>query len=235
VIDAVRFLPQSRPRLFIVCARDGAHVPQRLITDQPDPTWHPAHLVNAYEKLSPGSKAAWVWWRLPAAPERTSTFSDLIEDQPRGVAWHTAEETRYLLSLMSPLNRKKVEQAKKMGVRIVGGIYKRTRRDEKGSRIQRAEVRFDDIAGCLRTPGGGSSRQSIIIVEGKKVRSRLLSPREAARLMGLPESYKLPVTPAQAVVTISLYWVKRRRRGGFAATGDSVPGPLTTFSLGWGY
>jgi len=36
------------------------------------------------------------------------------------------------------------------------------------------------------------SRQSIIIVEGKSVRSRLLSPREAARLMGLPESYKLP-------------------------------------------
>jgi DNA (cytosine-5)-methyltransferase 1 len=116
----------------------------------------------------------------------------LIEDEPKGVAWHTAEETRYLLSLMSPINRKKVEQAKKIGVRMVGGIYKRTRHDEKGKRLQRAEVRFDDIAGCLRTPVGGSSRQSIIIVEGKSVRSRLLSPREAARLMGLPESYKLP-------------------------------------------
>jgi len=31
-----------------------------------------------------------------------------------------------------------------------------------------------------------------VIVEGKKVRSRLLSPREAARLMGLPEEYALP-------------------------------------------
>jgi DNA (cytosine-5)-methyltransferase 1 len=58
--------------------------------------------------------------------------------------------------------------------------------------MQRAEVRFDDLSGCLRTPVGGSSRQSIIIVEGKSVRSRLLSPREAARLMGLPDSYKLP-------------------------------------------
>jgi DNA (cytosine-5)-methyltransferase 1 len=92
---------------------------------------------------------------------------------------------------MSPINRKKLEQAKKMGVRMVGGIYKRTR-VEKGKRVQRAEVRFDDIAGCLRTPVGGSSRQSIIIVEGSSVRSRLLSPREAARLMGLPDSYKLP-------------------------------------------
>jgi DNA (cytosine-5)-methyltransferase 1 len=93
---------------------------------------------------------------------------------------------------MSPINRKKVELAKKMGVRMVGGVYKRTRRDQNGKRAQRAEVRFDDIAGCLRTPVGGSSRQTIIIVEGKNVRSRLLSPREAARLMGLPESYRLP-------------------------------------------
>ena len=75
---------------------------------------------------------------------------------------------------------------------MVGCIYKRTRMDEKGNRAQRAEIRFDDVAGCLRTPVGGSSRQSIMIVEGGKVRSRLLSPREAARLMGLPESYKLP-------------------------------------------
>jgi DNA (cytosine-5)-methyltransferase 1 len=53
-------------------------------------------------------------------------------------------------------------------------------------------VRFDEIAGCLRTPGGGSSRQTIIVVQGNKVRSRLLSPREAARLMGLPDEYILP-------------------------------------------
>jgi DNA (cytosine-5)-methyltransferase 1 len=192
VIDAVRFLPQSRPRLFIICVREGIGIPERLVADGADAAWHPCQLTNAYEKLSPRSKAAWVWWRLPATPSRTSTFSELIEDEPKGVAWHTAEETRYLLSLMSPINRKKVEQAKKMGVRMVGGIYKRTRHDEKGKRLQRAEVRFDDIAGCLRTPVGGSSRQSIIIVEGKSVRSRLLSPREAARLMGLPESYKLP-------------------------------------------
>lgn len=192
VMDAVRFVPQSRPRLFIVCVREGTSIPDRLTADEPDPFWHPPHLTNAYEKLSPRSKAGWVWWRLPVPPARNVTFSDLIEDEPQGVAWHTPQETRYLLSLMSPINRKKVEQAKKMGRRMVGGIYKRTRKDERGKRIQRAEVRFDDIAGCLRTPVGGSSRQSIIIVDGKNVRSRLLSPREATRLMGLPDSYKLP-------------------------------------------
>src|SRR5271170_979680 len=75
---------------------------------------------------------------------------------------------------------------------MVGGIYKRTRADGAGGKVQRAEVRFDDLAGCLRTPAGGSSRQSILVIDGERVRSRLLSPREAARLMGLDDSYILP-------------------------------------------
>ena len=58
--------------------------------------------------------------------------------------------------------------------------------------MQRAEARFDGVAGCLRTPAGGSSRQLLLFVEGENVRSRLLSPREAARLMGAPEHYPLP-------------------------------------------
>jgi DNA (cytosine-5)-methyltransferase 1 len=64
---------------------------------------------------------------------------------------------------------------------------------------QRTEVRFDGLAGCLRTPGGGSSRQFIIVTEAGRVRSRLLAPREAARLMGLPESYRLPASANAAL------------------------------------
>lgn len=81
---------------------------------------------------------------------------------------------------------------------MVGAIYKRTRLDENGYKIQRAEVRFDDVAGCLRTPSGGSSRQLILVVEGSKVRSRLISGRETARLMGLPENYELPTNYNEA-------------------------------------
>jgi DNA (cytosine-5)-methyltransferase 1 len=102
--------------------------------------------------------------------------------------WHTREQTRALLAMMSPLNRAKVEAARESGRLSVGTIYKRTRQG-----VQRAEVRFDGISGCLRTPGGGSSRQTILLVEGSSIRSRLLSPREAARLMGLDDTYKLPV------------------------------------------
>jgi DNA (cytosine-5)-methyltransferase 1 len=188
----VRFVPQSRPRLFIVAVREDLTVPEALTRTQPYPLWHPANLVSAYNKLPQGLKKAWMWWNLAAPPERKAKFADLVEDIPRGVEWHTLTETNRLLSMMSPINSKKVEQAKRMRKRLVGGVYRRTRVDEEGNRVQRAEIRFDDIAGCLRTPVGGSSRQSIIIVEGDEVRSRLLAPREAARLMGLPETYKLP-------------------------------------------
>lgn len=192
VIDAVRFLPQSRPRLFLVAVDRNRTIPERLTSAGPCLLWHPPRLSSAHAKLSRRAKAAWVWWKLPDPPPRTSTLSDFIEDPPCGVPWHTAAETRRLLSLMSPLHRSKVELAKSAGRKMVGAIYKRTRRDENGRGAQRAEVRFDGVSGCLRTPAGGSSRQSILVVEGPEVRSRLLSPREAARLMGLPDTYQLP-------------------------------------------
>jgi DNA (cytosine-5)-methyltransferase 1 len=93
---------------------------------------------------------------------------------------------------MAPANRAKLDQAKGAGRRMVGCVYRRTRTDADGVRQQRAEVRFDDLAGCLRTPAGGSSRQTIFVVDGEFVRSRLISARETARLMGLPDSYELP-------------------------------------------
>ena len=108
------------------------------------------------------------------------------------VSWHTQAETKRLLDMMSPVNLAKVEAAKRVGRRMVGGVYRRTRLDEMGAKVQRAEVRFDDVAGCLRTPAGGSSRQVILVVEGYRVRSRLVSARETARLMGLDDRYLLP-------------------------------------------
>jgi DNA (cytosine-5)-methyltransferase 1 len=94
--------------------------------------------------------------------------------------------------MMSAINRAKVAEAKRQGRKIVGGVYKRTRPNEKGRKVQRAEIRFDDVSGCLRTPAGGSSRQVIVVVDGQSVKARLISSRETARLMGLPDDYTLP-------------------------------------------
>lgn len=192
IVDAVHFVPQSRPRLFIVGVREDLAVPGDLTMNGPSPLWHSKGLLNAYGKLSPKVKENWIWWSLPAPPQRKLTLSDVIEDSPSGVEWHTPIETAKLLRMMSSLNRSKVQIARHSGRRMVGTVYKRTRSDEVGRKVQRAEIRFDDIAGCLRTPAGGSSRQVIVIVEGNSIRSRLISPRETARLMGLPESYTLP-------------------------------------------
>src|SRR5262249_4048865 len=101
--------------------------------------------------------------------------------------WHTIRQTNHILGLMAPLHREKVREAKRLGSRTIGMVYRRTRQ-----RVQRAEVRFDDTSGCLRTPAGGSSRQTVLVVEDRRIRSRLLSPREAARLMGVPDDYPLP-------------------------------------------
>jgi DNA (cytosine-5)-methyltransferase 1 len=103
------------------------------------------------------------------------------------VTWRTDEATRTLLDLMAPAHRAAVEARVQSGERAVGAVFKRMRSGE-----QRAEIRFDGLAGCLRTPRGGSSRQTLLVIDQGQVRSRLLSPREGARLMGLPETYRLP-------------------------------------------
>ncbi len=192
VINASHFVPQSRPRVFFIAVRKGEAIPSSLVAEGPQPEWHPAALIRAHAGLTAKAKASWVWWAIPKPAPRTLTFSDILEDTPTGVKWHAPAHTQYLLELMAPLHCEKVARAMALGRRTVGSIYRRTRPAEDGAKRQRAEVRFDDIAGCLRTPAGGSSRQTILVVQGKKVRSRLLSPREAARLMGLNEGYRLP-------------------------------------------
>ena len=191
-IDAAHFVPQSRPRLFIVCLQKSVATPSGLTGGGPVEPWHSKALVRAAQALPEAARKAWVWWNLPATPLSNIRFADLIEEAPADVKWHTPAETKRLVSMMSGANLAKLKQAKAAGSRMVGAIYRRTRLDENGEKVQRAEVRFDGVAGCLRTPGGGSSRQFIMVVDGRKVRTRLLSGREAARLMGLADDYRLP-------------------------------------------
>ena len=167
-------------------------VPSGLIAADP-PDWGVSPALRAAHARLPAPEAArFLWWRLPAPARRNAALIDVIEDEPLGVAWASEAAVARLLSLMAPLHRARVAAAAAQGGRHVGALYRRTRPLAGGGKAQRAEVRFDGIAGCLRTPAGGSSRQSLLIVEDGRVRARLLSPREAARLMGLPETYRLP-------------------------------------------
>jgi DNA (cytosine-5)-methyltransferase 1 len=192
VVNAALFVPQSRPRLFIIGVRGDVEISADLLSRGPIEPFHTPALQRAFDRVGKAALKRRVWWNVPTPDRRNQTFADLIEENPASVRWHTTAERDRLISMMSPVNRAKLEKAKKAGHRMVGGIYKRTRLDENGAKVQRAEVRFDDVAGCLRTPAGGSSRQVIIVVDGPRVRSRLISSRETARLMGLKEEYQLP-------------------------------------------
>jgi DNA (cytosine-5)-methyltransferase 1 len=192
VVDAVLFVPQSRPRLFFVATHPDVTLPVGLSGTTPIAPWHTKSLIAAHNGLPGKVKESWVWWHLPAPPARKKTFADMIEENDDDLPWFSAAETQNLLAMMSDINREKVAEAKRQGRRMVGAVYKRTRPDAKGRKVQRAEIRFDDVSGCLRTPAGGSSRQVVVIVDGKSVKARLISARETARLMGLPETYALP-------------------------------------------
>lgn len=192
VVDAALFLPQSRPRLFVIGVRADLQVPDELTAPGALGPFHTKRLQTAVARLQGDAKENWLWWNIPTPAHRNNVFADLIEEQPESVAWHTPAQTAQLLGMMSDINLAKVNAARRSGRQMVGGVYKRTRVDENGVKVQRAEIRFDDIAGCLRTPAGGSSRQTIVVINGDQIRSRLISARETARLMGLPEHYKLP-------------------------------------------
>jgi DNA (cytosine-5)-methyltransferase 1 len=192
VVDAVHFVPQSRPRLFIVGVKNGNPNLSSIVGKRPLEWLGGKRIKAAFEGLPKKYVQNWVWWDLPAFSGNRPSISKIIQRAPSDVCWHEASETQRLISMMSDVNLQKLDEAATSGRREIGFVYKRTRRDEAGRKVQRAEVRFDGVAGCLRTPGGGSSRQLIVEVNGSDVRSRLLGVREAARLMGLDDSYKLP-------------------------------------------
>jgi DNA (cytosine-5)-methyltransferase 1 len=213
VVDAAEFLPQSRPRLFVIAVDRDLPIPRARVRPDPDPRWHTRALQEAFTAADNPIQSAWIWWRLEPPPPRRLKFADILDDSDAAdVAWHSSEQTERLLAMMTEANARKVSEASRLGRPVFGTLYRRTR-IEQGRKVQRAEVRFDDIAGCLRTPAGGSSRQTLLAIEGSRIRSRLLTPREAARLMGIPDDYPLP----------------RAYNAAYHLAGDGVVVPVVSF------
>jgi len=193
-IDAALFTPQSRPRLFVIAAR---RAPSSLMAPGPCEPFHTQALRTVVARLPDGLRKRFVWWRLDSPAKRNTRLTDILDEDAR-VSWNSGEQTQRLVALMSALQRARLDAIRADGRREVGAVFRRIR-VERGERVQRAEARFDGLAGCLRTPAGGSSRQLLLFVDGAELRSRLLSPREAARLMGVPEDYPLPDSQTAAL------------------------------------
>ena len=198
VVDAVRFVPQSRPRLFVIATDRKLPIPDSVRRPGPDPLWSPRSLVRATFGLDSVARSAWVWWRLPVPPPRRTELANLVDPDPDGVPWHSPAETQRFLDMMTTVNRAKVEKRSGPGCRPSARSTDEPERTTPVWDGSAREIRFDGISGCLRTGSGGSSRQFIMTVRGSRIRSRLLSAREAARLMGLPDDYQFPANYREA-------------------------------------
>jgi DNA (cytosine-5)-methyltransferase 1 len=204
IVDARDFVPQSRSRAFVVAVSED--IPLDGICQQlPSEPFHSSGLIRTATAID---DPAWVWWSLPLPQGKTPLFSDLCE---RDAPCDPPAKTKALCDLLSPVNRRKLDAARWAGAFFAGTGYRRTRPDEDGEKKQRLEIRFDGVAGCLRTPNGGSSRQTVILVDRGRVQSRLMTVRECARLMGAPDTYI----------------IEGSYNDGYRAMGDAVAVPVT--------
>jgi DNA (cytosine-5)-methyltransferase 1 len=188
-LDARRFVPQSRPRLFAVAAksppsdRDGSPAASRSVAEL-----RPAWLRGIFADPSLRTHRA----ALPTLPQPlTSGFGatcaeDLPADDPR---WWPAAKVEAFRRSLSPVQRGRLEALGRGDGIMHRTAYRRTR---GGAAVW--EVRADDIAGCLRTPRGGSSKQAVVRIGGGGLRARWMTPLECARLMGAG-GYRLEGVP----------------------------------------
>ena len=195
LLDAIHWLPHSRPRIFVIAVDDRTQIPHSLISESA--TWvHSSAIRKIVDDLK-----NWVWWNLPQPKLRSQNLSEIVDFN---YPLHDDETSSKNLGMVPEAHMRKLHES---GLNVVPG-YKRIRNGE-----QVLELRFDEVAGCLRTPSGGSSRQYLVVRTENHWKTRILTPREAARLMGAPEEFQLPGT----------------FNDGYRAMGDAVAAPVAGY------
>ena len=203
MLDASYFVPQSRQRLFVVACLKGDSKPPLIFSESalrpralssfivrhPDIRWH-------IRNLPP-----------PPATVRKHLTSILERLPPYAPEWWSQERTQYLLRQMSPRHRATADTMMNGKQWSYGTVFRRVRNSKS-----MAELRVDGLAGCLRTPRGGSGRQILFKAGKGKCFARLLTPRECARLMGADD-----------------YLIKARSNQALFGFGDAVCVPVISW------
>ena len=189
-MDAAWFLPQSRPRIFIIAVRQNLIVPGSLISSSDKPcVFQTPAILKAHAALADALKTSIIPWFVPPPTSKPVSLADLLD--PTDNAWWDTNKLATFNQQLSGSHRERLEAISSTPGRYIGTMYRRIRR-KGGEKQQRAEIRFDGEVGCLRTPAGGSSRQFWLVVDGGTLKIRPINPREAMRLMGVPDTYLLP-------------------------------------------
>jgi len=204
VLDAKAFVPQSRPRVFVVGFHESLHS-ERIIRQSNHGAlfgddWQSAIddggslRPNSLLRLIAKTQLSTGWATLALRPPRQVKYMlEAVIDTDDAQEWWEQAATDKHYAMLSDLHRIEVERRRKAGGLHVGTVYRRCRHNE-----MRAEVRFDNVAGCLRTPKGGSARQIVMVIDDGRIRFRWMSPREYARLQGAPD-FKLAENTIQSL------------------------------------
>jgi DNA (cytosine-5)-methyltransferase 1 len=179
IIDAAQFVPQSRVRLFVIGHLDEGHG-AREMRETPCFYESDARPKPLADFIFTHPEIVWDIRALPGLPGCALSLKDVLERLPADSPfWWSDERRDYLLSQMSERHTEKLQQMRECKKLSYGTVFRRVRNGRS-----MAELRTDGVAGCLRTPRGGSGRQILVEAGGGPVRARLLTPRECARLMG---------------------------------------------------
>ncbi len=187
VVDAKNFVPQSRQRLFIIASQNKPGE----IGDWSPSNIRPAWIAEFVERhpeldLTPA--------KLPQLHNERVSFCDVAERlSHNNKAWWSQTRIEAFMNSLSSLQRTRLEQRIEASKLSWATAYRRTR---NGSAVW--EIRADDIAGCLRTPRGGSSKQAVVEAGRGNIRVRWMTAREYASLQGAPEFKLHAVTETQA-------------------------------------
>ena len=192
IIDAALFVPQSRQRLFIIGKLE--HGVASKVSETP----------SFYQsQCRPTAVADFILWHpdiqwslrdLPGIVKVDATLNDILEKLPANSAhWWSRARAEYLLNQMSAKHRTIAEGMIAGNTVACGTVFRRVRNNRS-----MAELRTDGIAGCLRTPRGGSGRQILFVAGHGRYDVRLLTPTECARLMGA-DSFKITVPMNKAL------------------------------------
>lgn len=202
-IDARHFVPQSRPRMFIVGLMEpGAEDAWSVLADRP--SW-----VHRLSRDEPRVRLH--ARQLPPFPVTPAGLDDVVERlaAEAGEWWDNERVARFVGSL-TPIQLDRLSMLRESESLSWRTAYRRTR-----AGMATWEIRADRIAGCLRTARGGSSRQALVEAGLGSVRVRWMLPVEYARLMGAPD-YKLNVRRNQALFGFGdavcvpvVYWLCR--------------------------